>query len=105
MFLIFKLKKRRLALESRSYNLQDAQFCELFPDIADEIREILAKENVNNQSLTNQSTLENKSQATNASNSFNQAYNWRTNVVGNLFVILGLAIFAFVVKYVFSTIN
>lgn len=47
--------KRRLAKDSLKFNLQNAQFCELFPEIADEIREKLDKD-VKSPSSTERST-------------------------------------------------
>lgn len=84
------------------FNLNDSIFCELFPNLATEITEIIKKESVEQNDLAAQ---KNKSQATNQLDLSNQQYTWRTTIIGNMFIMLGLAAFAFVVKYVFNTIN
>jgi len=98
--------KRRLAQESRDFNLQDKLFCELYPDLADEIREKKRRE----QSIDPNSLLasaNNLNSTANASpgstnNLIAQNQNWLFSLLSNVFVMIGLAAFAFVVKYVFE---
>jgi len=93
--------KRRFALESRNYNIEDRQFCELFPDLATEIKEILKKE----KEEANDAAQKASSPITTQTDLSIQQSNWKSTILGNMFVMLGLAAFAFVVKYVFNTIN
>lgn len=108
--------KRRLALESKEFNIQDKLFCELFPDQYQEIVDSLQRkketdsnnENSSGQQTTSLSNGSNSNKETPTNNLIvnnNKANNWVINFFNNLIVMIGLALLAFVVKYVFSTVN
>ncbi|KAK9869881.1 hypothetical protein WA026_003602 [Henosepilachna vigintioctopunctata] len=82
--------KRQFAYNSLEYNLKNKDFCDLFPDIAAEIRVELNKRSVL------QSTLENQ----NNSNRSVVEPSSIQSCITNLIVIIGFAAFAFTVKYV-----
>ena len=119
-----------MAVESKEFNLKDGTFCELFPDTAEQLlreadeRAKLAKQRTldnaaacsqsspNVQTDTNHtdpSTSASRHHDNNEPNGhLNQAANnannnnngWLGSLLGNVFVMLALAIFAFLVKYI-----
>lgn len=94
-----KFKKRRLAQESLEYNLLDKVFCELFPDIENEI-----KEKLNQIKINSNANINNQAQMQSTSNSvLDQHQNRVFSFLGNIFVVIGLAAFALVVKYIVNT--
>ena len=80
--------------------MEDKIFCELFPEIENEIKKKLKS------SETTSACGDINSIATNGLNSnLNQTINNRGfSILGNVFCIVGFAAFALVVKYVFNTI-
>lgn len=96
-----------MAQESREFNLQDKTFCELFSDLADEIQKDQQKkrekqEMNSNSTAINANTNTNSADQGSMNNLIVQNQNWLFSLLSNLFVMIGLALFAFVVKYVFE---
>lgn len=105
------LKKQRLAQESKEFNLQDKLFCELFTDLADDIkreqqekREKQEKETkATGQTVKTNTTSGNlMDQAGSTNHLIVQNQSWLFSLLSNVFVMIGLALFAFVVKCVFE---
>lgn len=94
------LKKRKLACESLKYNLNDKLFCELFPDIADELNEKLKDENSEWHAMSKKLTTMER-----ADSNADTQQNWTVSLAGNLFVVLGLVGLYFVVKYIVNSVN
>lgn len=91
-------EKRRLAKESLKFNLKSSQFCEFFPEIADEIREKLDKEiktpatseqTQSNTDTTSPGSLVNRKQII-------------QSIVLNLTLVIAFIIVIFLCKYVVS---
>ncbi|KAF6197979.1 hypothetical protein GE061_007724 [Apolygus lucorum] len=94
-------EKRQLAYRSLSHNLSDAQFCEQFPDVVQDIKE----------ELTRREKLEEEArrkQEENRLNGLNTSHADTTtsalqSAISNLVMLLGLAAFVFAVKYVVTS--
>uniref|UniRef100_A0A0A9YY42 Ubiquitin-conjugating enzyme E2 J2 n=4 Tax=Lygus hesperus TaxID=30085 RepID=A0A0A9YY42_LYGHE len=94
-------EKRQLAYRSLSHNLSDAQFCEQFPDVVQDIKE----------ELTRREKLEEEArrkQEENRLNGLNTSHADTTtsalqSAISNLIMLLGLAAFVFAVKYVVTS--
>lgn len=111
--------KRRLAQESREFNLKDKIFCECFPDLVEEISDALEKkkraieeEEAKRKAAIGNDETNNKSNLVNATNNTStgaqqlaHAQNMLPSLLSNMCVMVGLAAFAFVVKHVFTTMN
>lgn len=104
--------KRRLAQETKEFNLKDKNFCECFPELVDKITADLAKKKKEAEEardkLQKQVADQNvSSQIDSSGNTLQQSQtqSWTFSILSNMFVMVGLAAFAFVVKYVFNTIN
>ncbi|CAF0754726.1 unnamed protein product [Brachionus calyciflorus] len=97
--------KKRLAIESLDFNLKDTTFCELFPELAEEILDQKKKEQeeIEKQRLQNEqnSTSINTTPSSQAVNFIQRNENLGYSFISNFFVILAIGAFAFVVKYVF----
>jgi hypothetical protein len=115
-FNLKKNKKRRLAQESRQYNVQDSIFCELYPELAEEITESIKKkeqaERERQESLKrNQGARDSavgssvQAQVGGDSTVRRQDQNWIFSFMSNVFVMIALAAFAYIVKYVLNTIS
>lgn len=76
--------KKRLAKESKKFNIENQQFCDLFPDLATEIKEILTKEKAQEAEL-NLVAEKNKKINESQLNVSNQDYNWKSTILGNFF--------------------
>ena len=76
--------KKRLAKESKKFNIENPQFCDLFPDLATEIKEILTKEKAQEAEL-NLVAEKNKKINESQLNVSNQDYNWKSTILGNFF--------------------
>jgi ubiquitin-conjugating enzyme E2 J2 len=104
--------KRRLAIESKEFNLKDKLFCELFPELAEQLSKELEQEQIklnnnNNNNggisnnLENNNNNNNSSNVNNVNNNNNNINNtWLIGLLNNLVVMIGLALLAFMVKYV-----
>ncbi len=99
------LQKRRLAQDSLEFNLQDNVFVELFPEVVDEINEKLAQIKASTNQTSTSSTANNSNHVAEINNNSNleQGHNWLLSLTSNIFVIISLAIFGLVVKYVLNT--
>lgn len=94
--------KRQLAAQSGPFNLKDKIFCELFPDDADKIREEQARrERELAESTRNGST---QSPLLNGQNTNGNNQGIVGSALANIFVVIGLAAFAYTVKYVLRNI-
>ena len=95
--------------------MKDKTFCELFPDVVDEINqsiekklseELAAQEALNNSAAINAArSSADGARVDSQTTQLQPNNNWLFNTISNIFVMLGLAAFAFVVRYVFNTIN
>lgn len=98
--------KRQLAAASGQFNLNDKIFSELFPDVAEKIqdeqrkREEELKESTNTRLVNNRSRMSNENN--NDPNENNQGF--LGSAMANLIVIVGLAAFAYTVKYVLRSV-
>lgn len=93
-------QKRQFAENSMEVNLKDQTFCDLFPDIKDEILQRLkSKEEVNTDIGDNDSSL-NESNEMAADNGF-----LNSSIFANFCVLIGFALFAIIVNFVFKTVN
>lgn len=98
--------KRQLAAQSNSFNLNDKIFCELFPDIAESIKEDIRKRE---EELVESTRLAVQNRASSnihgdpiAANNDNQGI--LGSAMANVFVIVGFALFAYTVKCVLRTV-
>ncbi|XP_069774876.1 ubiquitin-conjugating enzyme E2 J2 [Narcine bancroftii] len=116
--------KRQLAAQSSAFNLKDKVFCELFPDLVEEIKEKQrAQEELSNRAQTlplpdvipdgemhqNGMPLLNGHAVLPAANhqglqQANRNHGLLGGALANLFVIVGFAAFAYTVKYVLRSI-
>jgi ubiquitin-conjugating enzyme E2 J2 len=100
-------EKKKFARQSLEFNLKNETFCELFPDIVEEINGKLNKLkelNNNNAAATNNKSdtqICDSNNAANLSNTNSFCYSLMTNAI----VLICFAIFALVVHYVFKSIN
>uniref|UniRef100_K1RBY2 Ubiquitin-conjugating enzyme E2 J2 n=1 Tax=Magallana gigas TaxID=29159 RepID=K1RBY2_MAGGI len=97
--------KRQLAAQSGSFNLSDSVFCDLFPDVAEEIKEEQQRRAEELRQSTNHGAI---GQRSHSNDGQNPADNENQGLIGsalaNIFVIVGLAAFAYTVKYVLKSI-
>lgn len=100
-------QKRKFAYDSLAFNIQDSVFCELFPDITNEIKKILAERNAqlptNNSNNTNVTNNPNSSIVSSTSNSDSSTTSWINNLIGNLMILALLAVFAIVVRFILNS--
>lgn len=90
-------EKRQLARESLEFNLKDQVFCELFPDLVEEMKEEISKRNAEVEAQS--AYLAERSLS---SSSMDQGYGFLGSTLANIFVIVGFAAFAYTVKYVLT---
>jgi len=116
--------KRRLARESKELNVKDKTFCECFPDLTEKIENeckekeklFLAKNSNDSKKGSNSKQMETTNEGdqrnhynnalntnNNNNNNNNQTNSIAFNFLSNIFVMLGLALLAFVVKHVFNS--
>jgi len=105
-------QKRKFAYDSLAFNIEDSTFCELFPDITNEIKQILADraaQQASTLSSTNPTNSNNgtddsqQSLLSSTSNNGSTSTSWFNSVVGNLMVIIFLAAFAIVVRFILNS--
>jgi len=98
-------QKRKFAYDSLAFNIQDPIFCELFPDITDEIKRILDERNAKLSSIesTNNNNNQEQSIITSTINSGTTSTSWLNNLIGNLMILALLAIFAVVVRFILNS--
>lgn len=94
--------KRQLAAQSGLFNLKDKIFSELFPEEAEKIRQVQAKrEQELAESTRNGNT---QTQLLNGQNTNGNNQGIIGSALANIFVVIGLAAFAYTVKYVLRNI-
>lgn len=94
--------KRQLAAQSGQFNLKDKIFSELFPEEAEKIRQVQAKrEQELAESTRNGNT---QTQLLNGQNTNGNNQGIIGSALANIFVVIGLAAFAYTVKYVLRNI-
>ncbi|KAL3244222.1 hypothetical protein MRX96_018849 [Rhipicephalus microplus] len=91
-------EKRQLARESLEFNLKDEMFCELFPDLVEEIKEQIQKRKTEVEAQN--AYLAERSLS--GSSLGDQGYGLLGSTLANIFVIVGFAAFAYTVKYVLT---
>ncbi|CAH0380835.1 unnamed protein product [Bemisia tabaci] len=108
--------RKQFAIQSLEFNLKDRFFCDLFPDLAEEIKEALRKKaeaelvaksntSLNNSSGMNGTSLANGSLGPNDdSGGLNGDQGHLSSAITNICVIIGFAAFAYTVKYVLHSI-
>ncbi|XP_060066439.1 ubiquitin-conjugating enzyme E2 J2-like [Ylistrum balloti] len=98
--------KRQLAAASGRFNLNDKIFTELFPDVAEGIKEEHRKREEELKESTNSRLVNNRSRSSNGNNNDPNQNNQGImgSAVANIFVIIGLAAFAYTVKYVLRSV-
>ncbi|XP_023238367.1 ubiquitin-conjugating enzyme E2 J2-like isoform X2 [Centruroides sculpturatus] len=96
-------EKRQLALQSLDFNLKDPTFCEMFPEVVEEIK-TSAERLMRRNGFVNR--LENDLDQNNPDQIYQeQAPAAMGSTLTNIFVIMGFAVFAYVVKYVLSIVK
>lgn len=94
--------KRQLSAQSGQFNLKDKIFSELFPEEAEKIRQIQAKrERELAESTRNGNT---QTQLLNGQNTNGNNQGIIGSALANIFVVIGLAAFAYTVKYVLRNV-
>jgi len=100
-------QKRKFAYDSLAYNLKDKIFCELFPNETEEIQGILfEREKPKLAAATTMNNINNKQLSPNeemSTNVDNISSSWLNSLIGNVLVIIGLAAFAFVVRFILNS--
>jgi hypothetical protein len=103
------LKKRTLAKESLDYNLRDGLFCELFPDLEEKFRTIIATNieetkvvasngaNFSNQIIPNANDATFRNPNNNNNNNFQLNENLESSYIYHGIFLLGLIAISFVV--------
>lgn len=92
-----------MALESLDYSLNDKFFCELFPELVEEINAIKKEQEENEQKNKLGRNLNDQAQSLNSSNNSLNSENWFFSLISNVCVMLAVAAFALIVKYVFMS--
>lgn len=102
-------QKRKFAYDSLAFNIQDSTFCELFPEITEEIRKML-DERAEKQQQTNRTTQPVENRTDDEQRSISSTINgsltrtsWLNNLLGNLMIVALLAIFAIVVRFILNS--
>ncbi|XP_054272204.1 ubiquitin-conjugating enzyme E2 J2 [Macrosteles quadrilineatus] len=103
-------ERKNLAIQSLSHNLNNQQFCDLFPDLVETMREKLNKRlqaernNMINDANENHCPGYDPTNPAHGNVGVNdQNQNPLQSVVANIFVFIGFAAFAYTVKYVLSS--
>lgn len=96
-------QKRKFALDSLAFNIQDSTFCELFPDITDEIKMILEERNAKLSTINSLNTEQEQSIVSSTLNSGSTSTTWFNNLIGNLMILALLAVFAIVVRFILNS--
>lgn len=100
-----EFEKRQLAAQSLEFNLKDKTFCELFPDLVDNIKTELERRAEAELAARNnpQTVLSNDMQSL-LRNQFGNDQGPLQSAITNICVIIGFAAFAYTVKYVLRSI-
>ena len=96
-------QKRKFAYDSLAFNIQDATFCELFPDITAEIKRTLEERNAKLSNVNSPNTDQEQSPVSTTMNSASTSTSWLNNFIGNLMILALLAVFAVVVRFILNS--
>jgi len=96
-------QKRKFAHDSLSFNIQDPIFCELFPEITDEIKKILEERSAKLSTMNSINNDQEQSVVSSTLNSGLTSTSWFNNLIGNLMIIALLAVFAIVVRFILNS--
>lgn len=102
-------QKRRYAYDSLAFNIEDPVFRELFPDLTEEIQQVLKERTakalttaaVSNADAADQSIVASSSSSSSSSNS--SSTSWLNSLLGNLMILALLALFAIVVRFILNS--
>ncbi|XP_002169252.2 ubiquitin-conjugating enzyme E2 J2 isoform X1 [Hydra vulgaris] len=94
-------QKKQYAMNSLDFNIKDELFCELFPDITNEIKDILKKRSEQNEEneFTSSTTPLSDFRSVDNDNFMNGS------IFANMCVFIGFAIFALTVHYVLKAVS
>ncbi|CAF1203234.1 unnamed protein product [Adineta steineri] len=96
-------QKRKFAYDSLAYNIQDSIFCELFPDITDEIKKILEERTAKLSTLNSINNDQEQSESSSSLNSGSTSTSWLNSLIGNLMILVFLAVFAIIVRFILNS--
>jgi ubiquitin-conjugating enzyme E2 J2 len=96
-------QKRKFAYDSLAFNIQDPIFCELFPDITDEIKKIIEERTAKLSTLNPVNNDQEQSVVSSTLNSGSTSTSWFNNLIGNLMILALLAVFAIVVRFILNS--
>jgi len=96
-------QKRKFAYDSLSFNIQDSIFCELFPDITNEIKKILEERTAKLSTINSINNVQEQSIVSSTLNSRSTSTSWFNNLIGNLMILALLAVFAIVVRFILNS--
>jgi ubiquitin-conjugating enzyme E2 J2 len=98
-------EKRKFAYDSLAFNIQDPIFRELFPDITIEIKKILDERTARSLTLNSVNNNNNPEQSVVSStlNSGSTSTSWFNNFIGNVMVLVLLAAFAVIVRFILNS--
>jgi ubiquitin-conjugating enzyme E2 J2 len=96
-------QKRKFAYDSLAFNIQDPVFCELFPDITDEIKKILEERTAKLSIINSHNNDQEQSIVSSTINSPSTSTSWFNNLIGNLMILALLAVFAIVVRFILNS--
>jgi len=96
-------QKRKFAYDSLSFNIQDSIFCELFPDITDEIKKILEERTAKLSTINSINNDQEQSVLSSTLNRGSTSTSWFNNLIGNLMILALLAVFAIVVRFILNS--
>lgn len=96
-------QKRKFAYDSLAFNIQDPIFCELFPDITNEIKKILEERTAKLSTINPINNDQEQLLVSSTLNSGSTSTSWFNNLIGNLMILALLAIFAIVVRFILNS--
>lgn len=85
------------------YNLKDKFFCELFPELVEEIKAFKKEYEEKEKANKLENNLSGQNPTAEMSNNSMTSENWFFSLISNVCVILAVAAFALIVKYVFMS--
>jgi hypothetical protein len=97
-------QKRQFAYDSLAFNIQDPIFCELFPDITNEIKKILDERTAKLSTMNSLNNVDQEQSVVSSTlNSGSTSTSWLNNLIGNLMILALLAVFAIVVRFILNS--
>jgi ubiquitin-conjugating enzyme E2 J2 len=96
-------QKRKFAYDSLGFNIQDAIFCELFPDITVEIKKTLEERTAKLSTINSPNNDQEQSILSSTINTPSTSTSWFNNLIGNLMILALLAVFAIVVRFILNS--